>query len=178
MKSIKYLFGMFLLLVVMSCELADRKEIRTIINVSGDVRNLTKVKKGIQLRFEQGGFNDIVIESGRLDNELVIKSFISEEERENFNSLFEPCRLDFWNTYRLSDRALIDVDSLTLDVHNFTSHFAAKQGFVHQNSIGICQHEDSLDEVRENLMKRLSNCLLYTSPSPRDRTRSRMPSSA
>ena len=26
--------------------------------------------------------------------------------------------------------------------------------------------------------KRLYNCLLYTSPSPRDRTRSRMPSSA
>ena len=25
---------------------------------------------------------------------------------------------------------------------------------------------------------KLSNCLLYTSPSPRDRTRSRMPSSA
>ena len=28
------------------------------------------------------------------------------------------------------------------------------------------------------LMKAKSNCLLYTSPSPRDRTRSRMPSSA
>ena len=27
-------------------------------------------------------------------------------------------------------------------------------------------------------MSRLSSCLLYTSPSPRDRTRSRMPSSA
>ena len=27
-------------------------------------------------------------------------------------------------------------------------------------------------------MKQPSNCLLYTSPSPRDRTRSRMPSSA
>ena len=27
-------------------------------------------------------------------------------------------------------------------------------------------------------IKRLKGCLLYTSPSPRDRTRSRMPSSA
>ena len=34
---------------------------------------------------------------------------------------------------------------------------------------------DMLDEVREKLDK---PCLLYTSPSPRDRTRSRMPSSA
>ena len=30
----------------------------------------------------------------------------------------------------------------------------------------------------ENILERIKNCLLYTSPSPRDRTRSRMPSSA
>ena len=29
-----------------------------------------------------------------------------------------------------------------------------------------------------NIYTRIMNCLLYTSPSPRDRTRSRMPSSA
>ena len=31
---------------------------------------------------------------------------------------------------------------------------------------------------KDNLELKLKNCLLYTSPSPRDRTRSRMPSSA
>ena len=31
---------------------------------------------------------------------------------------------------------------------------------------------------RKLTSEELSNCLLYTSPSPRDRTRSRMPSSA
>ena len=31
---------------------------------------------------------------------------------------------------------------------------------------------------KENKRKRLESCLLYTSPSPRDRTRTRMPSSA
>ena len=34
------------------------------------------------------------------------------------------------------------------------------------------------DFIREKLFKRDISCLLYTSPSPRDRTRSRMPSSA
>ena len=34
-----------------------------------------------------------------------------------------------------------------------------------------------LDEIGK-AMKSVKNCLLYTSPSPRDRTRSRMPSSA
>ena len=30
----------------------------------------------------------------------------------------------------------------------------------------------------QDILKHLKGCLLYTSPSPRDRTRSRMPSSA
>ena len=39
--------------------------------------------------------------------------------------------------------------------------------------------ERSTKEYEDNILKGLSNiCLLYTSPSPRDRTRSRMPSSA
>ena len=37
----------------------------------------------------------------------------------------------------------------------------------------VILHYNSSDKKAENL-----NCLLYTSPSPRDRTRSRMPSSA
>ena len=31
---------------------------------------------------------------------------------------------------------------------------------------------------RDRIVQEVRNCLLYTSPSPRDRTRSRMPSSA
>ena len=36
----------------------------------------------------------------------------------------------------------------------------------------------SEDEIAEELQRELSNCLLYTSPSPRDQRGSRMPSSA
>ena len=43
--------------------------------------------------------------------------------------------------------------------------------------------QDALDQIENltistNLSMYYTNCLLYTSPSPRDRTRSRMPSSA
>ena len=34
------------------------------------------------------------------------------------------------------------------------------------------------DNERRKIVDQLNTCLLYTSPSPRDRTRSRMPSSA
>ena len=37
---------------------------------------------------------------------------------------------------------------------------------------------DDLDEILKEKIRNLRVCLLYTSPSPRDRTRSRMPSSA
>ena len=33
-------------------------------------------------------------------------------------------------------------------------------------------------EYGDEIVEKVTNCLLYTSPSPRDRTRSRMPSSA
>ena len=47
----------------------------------------------------------------------------------------------------------------------------------------VRRREDGYHEVRMimqtiHLYDRLDICLLYTSPSPRDRTRSRMPSSA
>ena len=35
-----------------------------------------------------------------------------------------------------------------------------------------------LEEIENDIFKTAWPCLLYTSPSPRDRTRSRMPSSA
>ena len=42
-----------------------------------------------------------------------------------------------------------------------------------------CGADDSAQDAKKYLMGTLfGDCLLYTSPSPRDRTRSRMPSSA
>ena len=35
-----------------------------------------------------------------------------------------------------------------------------------------------VEEIRKSLVALATNCLLYTSPSPRDRQKSRMPSSA
>ena len=46
-------------------------------------------------------------------------------------------------------------------------------------SISVKSHSSSISAEEAKKIKNLiNNCLLYTSPSPRDRTRSRMPSSA
>ena len=50
---------------------------------------------------------------------------------------------------------------------------SAESDFMHQMFKG-----NMLFDVYKNSMDRPDTCLLYTSPSPRDRTRSRMPSSA
>ena len=39
-------------------------------------------------------------------------------------------------------------------------------------------YHGKMSYMERNFDKRMDTCLLYTSPSPRDRTRSRMPSSA
>ena len=45
--------------------------------------------------------------------------------------------------------------------------------------IGLnCEIVDNLDKIGGQCIELYPDCLLYTSPSPRDRTRSRMPSSA
>ena len=42
----------------------------------------------------------------------------------------------------------------------------------------VCDEMDNGVGVIDEVMKELNTCLLYTSPSPRDRQKSRMPSSA
>ena len=51
----------------------------------------------------------------------------------------------------------------------------------HADHAGVMWHGkyfNWLEESRINALSEVGICLLYTSPSPRDRTRSRMPSSA
>ena len=69
-------------------------------------------------------------------------------------------------------------------VEQATSHlapFKSKEEF--QKSLGypgelVENWQDIALNKMGDLLKKYRSCLLYTSPSPRDRTRSRMPSSA
>ena len=63
-----------------------------------------------------------------------------------------------------------DLEKIEADVKNFQSLFESNPEI--KNFIQNPTH------VIETQSKVLNICLLYTSPSPRDRTRSRMPSSA
>ena len=48
---------------------------------------------------------------------------------------------------------------------------------IYQSARSLLAANKNMEKISSNLAN-LNTCLLYTSPSPRDRTRSRMPSSA
>ena len=56
--------------------------------------------------------------------------------------------------------------------------FAFMGGIVYYSTYDIPELEKSELELLSVNVVEIDSCLLYTSPSPRDRTRSRMPSSA
>src|SRR5664280_1199300 len=69
-------------------------------------------------------------------------------------------------------------DGLALLISRATSTTIEDKGSTKEDS-SLENENTLLREYNETLKKELEKaCLLYTSPSPRDRTRSRMPSSA
>ena len=68
-------------------------------------------------------------------------------------------------------------DDLERDKESFLSALASDQNYLLQpNKRLVCKNGNTA--LTETHITFIYNCLLYTSPSPRDRTRSRMPSSA
>ena len=53
-----------------------------------------------------------------------------------------------------------------------------REKFVSNNIIDAKNKLSEVKKLEADLLTQLQSCLLYTSPSPRDHTRSRMPSSA
>ena len=90
---------------------------------------------------------------------------------------------------RRPPRSTLDRSSAASDVYKRQVDSIAAYFEVSRDSI-LTVNEDVIDNAEvspgdvlevppvSGLMYKIKSCLLYTSPSPRDRTRSRMPSSA
>ena len=74
-------------------------------------------------------------------------------------------------------KIIIALISLTLSACVFQP--SVQQGnFIEQDKVEQIEIGMTKNQIRFLLGTPMIDCLLYTSPSPRDRTRSRMPSSA
>ena len=67
---------------------------------------------------------------------------------------------------------------LGVSFYNFTISSETKHLESENLRILKLEEENNLRSELDDIIEQYDNCLLYTSPSPRDRTRSRMPSSA
>ena len=104
-----------------------------------------------------------------------------------FGDLFEQICSQYTNKYllQLGDRwqSLVD-ESTDWNIPDSTSqkkffdHFVRDKFLDKRKKVYVIISDALRFEAGEELCNRIKRCLLYTSPSPRDRTRSRMPSSA
>ena len=77
------------------------------------------------------------------------------------------------------ENGLSSDESYTIYVDDFDKVFVGTwHGGVNYFDGKLWNSLDSRDGLLNNTIKTLYGCLLYTSPSPRDRQKSRMPSSA
>ena len=87
-----------------------------------------------------------------------------------------------------ADIAVNPIADTYVDSNNANSNFGALDFFVANDNgsrdrfslirFDISSFSGTLSRAQLGLFDEIGDCLLYTSPSPRDRTRSRMPSSA
>ena len=146
--------------------LMDRTKAKSIINIDCQFG----LEAGLQLRKQHPDARLIVCSMGPGSFEASLKTAIS---------------MGYDEAYLLSDRKLGGSDTYAtgLAISTMLKHLGfsknSKDPFIilagRQTSDGDTAHVPS--QVAEN-MGIPQACLLYTSPSPRDRTRSRMPSSA
>ena len=103
---------------------------------------------------------------------------MDEKEREQFRQLCKTTGISVANVLRswiqqaLKDQHIevnVPPDARTLQLQN-VSNAAASNNYDDTVIKGMLERIDKVE--------RIFNCLLYTSPSPRDRQKSRMPSSA
>ena len=82
-----------------------------------------------------------------------------------------------WKTMKIVVKVRFFGDFGAFDAHNFLI-VGAKMAIIFQIMVGLTQVRPQMNRETKGLIYKSLNCLLYTSPSPRDRQKSRMPSSA
>ena len=81
----------------------------------------------------------------------------------------------FFLMIRRPPRSTLDRSSAASDVYK---RQVADNVDLERDAVREEPHTEAGDEQQDGRVQQDARCLLYTSPSPRDRTRSRMPSSA
>ena len=134
-----------------------------------------------------------ILDSGDIEKErgitILAKNIALDYKGTKINIIDTPGHADFGGeverVLRMADGALLLVDAAEgpMPQTRFVLMKALEVGLkpivvVNKIDKPDARTAEVLDETLELILELGGDCLLYTSPSPRDRTRSRMPSSA
>ena len=99
---------------------------------------------------------------------------------ESLNKQYKQGNVSFPEIINLQIDHIKQVENKIYSLVNFNSEEYLKLSKLHKNEELNQHYLNNIPIAVKDLIdvKDLKTCLLYTSPSPRDRTRSRMPSSA
>ena len=110
------------------------------------------------------------IKIGFIDTNIVVTSLTQYKESiDLLSSEFEPKKQELLNLFNHIELLRANIDS--------TKNSSSSKS-LNEELTNLAKLELNFKEETEFWQKTMNNCLLYTSPSPRDMRRSRMPSSA
>ena len=154
-----------------------------IVSADRSPNKLSRIQERIKSRFSGG----LVVDIQKPDYELRKK--IVENKIKDLNSLYaEQFKISQEITDFISSEITTSVRELVGAINRVVSFSRiykklpnlAETKVVLKDLLNLSENKVTIDQIQTVVCKffKISNCLLYTSPSPRDRTRSRMPSSA
>jgi len=151
----------FILLFFFIASCAPKGElIKSTFNIQSD-KKLTaeqesQLSNQLLSRLNNHGFNDSKIEiSG---NQVMVTSRVDLVNEKNlYTALFQSNKLELWNTFRLTDPQISNIDSADLELADFTPFYKLENGFLSREIIGICKNENKLDSVVVQLSEKLKD---------------------
>ena len=155
-----------------------------LLTVSGDFRNILILFRNGHVQIYNSNLMVKIFESTEEDNELLTQenhqSIVCNFDCSTFVGI-EVLDQNRIRVFRFDSKKIKPMEKISNSEYDFSKKSLIKMDIPDIQSIKICQenllHIEYINKL-EGLIAINNNCLLYTSPSPRDLSTSRMPSSA
>lgn len=152
MNQIAIFLSLFLLFIP-PCNEKKFVEIESIL--SSDSKDLEATKLEIETKLLAANFKTTKI--AVKDEKLTVKSIVESERILLYNSLLQSNKLDIWNTYKVSDFEIQQIDPNKIKVDHFESFRESAKYSYPEEVIGKCLEPSKLKEILVSLKDSLSH---------------------
>lgn len=170
------LLPLILVIILCSCSQDDWVEYRLLIENSEEFSPIEKVENNNLLlnKLHKYGFREAEI---NFENDtLIVRALLntkSKNEISYLKSMFKSNRIEFFNTYRVSDQKLDKIDTSMLKAEHFIPYYQLVPGFYVEEVLGICKDQTKLNDIINTISHNFShieNMKLHWSIGIKDET--------